>query len=243
MKMIKEIVDNLPSEGYAVFDFDNTCIINDIQEALLAYLCENSILKNFNGEEVFKKYYQLIESSKLHEAYEFAVSVFWGFSLDELRKFTKDSIDSEGSRITKRELFGININKGIKRNESIYKLMKLMYIKGYKIYIVSTSSKYVVEWAFKRFFSNISANVIGIENIIKNRILTDELVYPLSVYGGKVENIKNKISGNEKPILAVGDSIGDEKMLEYSQVKIVVDRNNQLTKIAKDKGWIVLLQR
>jgi len=135
------------------------------------------------------------------------------------------------------------INKGIKRNESIYKLMKLMYIKGYKIYIVSTSSKYVVEWAFKRFFSNISANVIGIENIIKNRILTDELVYPLSVYGGKVENIKNKISGNEKPILAVGDSIGDEKMLEYSQVKIVVDRNNQLTKIAKDKGWIVLLQR
>ena len=35
MKMIKEIVDNLPSEGYAVFDFDNTCIINDIQEALL----------------------------------------------------------------------------------------------------------------------------------------------------------------------------------------------------------------
>src|SRR3989339_1351822 len=113
MKMIKEIVDNLPSEGYAVFDFDNTCIINDIQEALLAYLCENSILKNFNGEEVFKKYYQLIESSKLHEAYEFAVSVFWGFSLDELRKFTKDSIDSEGSRITKRELFGIKINKGI----------------------------------------------------------------------------------------------------------------------------------
>ena len=104
-------------------------------------------------------------------------------------------------------------------------------------------AKYVVEWAFKRFFSNISANVIGIENIIKNRILTDELVYPLSVYGGKVENIKNKISGNEKPILAVGDSIGDEKMLEYSQVKIVVDRNNQLTKIAKDKGWIVLLQR
>ena len=42
----KEIQDQLmQSEGdvFAVFDFDNTCIVNDILEATLAFVCKNRL--------------------------------------------------------------------------------------------------------------------------------------------------------------------------------------------------------
>jgi len=230
----------LPKEGYAVFDFDNTCIINDIQEATLSFLCENSLLKNLDGKATFQKYHQLLENGQTQKAYEFGVTSLAGFSVDEIRKIVREMIASEGSKITKRDLFGIKINKGIKRNEPIFKLIDSLHRKKYEIYVVSASSKFVVEEAIKVFLPNYGIKCIGLENVIDKGILTEKLIHPISMFGGKVDCIKKYISKDKRPILAAGDSMNDKEMLEYSGVKVVVDRNNQLTDIARKKDWIIL---
>ena len=52
LALVKEAIEKkIPEAGnqpFAVFDFDNTCIINDIGEAMFAFLCRNKLLKNNN---------------------------------------------------------------------------------------------------------------------------------------------------------------------------------------------------
>ena len=127
MDTLNKILGLLPKQGYVVFDFDNTCIINDIQEAVLAFLCENSLLKNLDGKDIFRKYHQLLEDEQIQEAYEFAITVLAGFSVNEIRKIVRDVIVNEGLKITKRDLFGIKINKGIKQNRCVLKIIDFLY--------------------------------------------------------------------------------------------------------------------
>jgi len=56
--MLKEMFSSLPTEGenYAVLDFDNTCILNDIGHAVLAYTVEHENVP----KEVFLEYYDLV---------------------------------------------------------------------------------------------------------------------------------------------------------------------------------------
>ena len=70
--------------GFAVFDFDNTCIINDITEAVLYYLSANNLFKDENllsfksenyAKDVFENYYKLLDENKTREAYEFICKI------------------------------------------------------------------------------------------------------------------------------------------------------------------------
>ena len=113
------VLKDLPKQGYAVFDFDNTCIVNDIAEAALAYLCENNLLKKLDGEATFKKYFRLLEEGHTQEAYEFATQLLAGFTISEIKTIVQETVRQEGSKLSKRKLFGIEINRVIKPNKSI----------------------------------------------------------------------------------------------------------------------------
>jgi len=52
--------------------------------------------------------------------------------------------------------------------------------------------------------------------------------------------IKKFINPKVKPLLGVGDSINDLPMLEYCEIKAVIDRQNSLTKLAKQKSWFLI---
>lgn len=237
---LNKIFKTLPKEGYAVLDFDNTCIINDVGEALFAFLCENQLLKNIEGKSAFQKYFRLLEEGKVEEAYEFQIKILGGFTLDELKRIVREIIRHEGSEITKRKLFGIKIPKGIRINESVLKIVDFLQTNNYKIWVVTASHKTVVEEALKIFFPTYKINCIGMENEIEKGILTDRLIYPTSMFKGKVEAIKKYISRDIKPILAIGDSMSDQYMLEYAKIGIIINKNKKLVDLAKEKGWIVL---
>src|SRR3989344_3280690 len=81
--------------GFAVIDFDNTCIVNDIAEAALAYACEHVLLKNKNllpeaadaatyHAQVFRAYYAFIHSGDTKSAYLFCARAFAGYTEKEL---------------------------------------------------------------------------------------------------------------------------------------------------------------
>ena len=63
LTLLKEAITKQLSRStkrrFAVLDFDNTCIINDIGEATFAFACENRLIKN--GEETIG---QLLDKNK-----------------------------------------------------------------------------------------------------------------------------------------------------------------------------------
>ena len=105
------------------------------------------------------------------------------------------------------------------------------------VWVVSASPSILLLPALAHF--NIEANIIGTNNTVKNGVIQNTLEGPLPMFEGKVECIKGLISG-EPPIFGIGDSINDLPMLEYCDIKAVVDRQNDLTKKAEQEKWFII---
>lgn len=239
------------SGQFAVFDFDNSCIANDIQEATLAYLCKNFLLRNehlvqtaFSEKEAYHRdaflaYHKLIEENKIKEAYFYAVKTMAGFAKTEVNKLISDVIQAEGENLGTQNLFGINVAKGLSVRPQVKTLMELLLVDGCSVYVVTASSEEVVRSALKLWnFPEVVC--LGVKNVEKDGLFTDVIEEPAPIIEGKVACIKKFISMDKKPILGVGDSMNDLPMLEYSQIKVVVDRNNALAKKAKEGNWYII---
>lgn len=246
----KYILD--PKHNYAVFDFDNTCIINDIGEATINFLCENKLLKDQDlldtkypnsskyHQAVLHYYYKLLDTKKMEQAYSFGAQCLSGFSIHEIEKLIKKIISTEGTEIQTKNLFNISVNKGLQIQKTVSSILDYSSQNNIDIYIISASPEYIVNIAFPLFYPNIKATVIGVKNKCEDSILSKNLLYPLSMSEGKVTNIQNKIHLTKRPLLAVGDSMNDFPMLKYSLIPIVVYRNNDLSKYAKQNNWDII---
>src|SRR3989344_2215327 len=109
-KAIEERFDGTNENPFAVFDFDNTCIINDIGEATFAYLCGHELLRDRNllgekdesdtyNERVFHTYHGLLKEGKVKAAYMLCTMVFSGFTPGEAEALALAAITEEGRRI------------------------------------------------------------------------------------------------------------------------------------------------
>ena len=232
--------------GFAVFDFDNTCIINDITEAVLYYLSANNLFKDENllsfksenyAKDVFENYYKLLDENKTREAYEFICKILSKFSVSEINELVIKVLKFEGENITKQNIWDREVPRGIKPREKVIELMEFLKNNEIDVWIVSSSPSILIYPVIQQF--NIEANIIGTNNVVKNGVITNELEGPLPIIEGKVECIKDLIS-NEPPIFGIGDSINDLPMLEYCDIKAVVDRQNDLTKKAEQEKWFII---
>lgn len=240
-----------PKEQFATFDFDNSCIVNDIQEATLAYICKNLLLKNDNllpisyadratyHRDIFLGYHHLLNEGKVKEAYFYAVKTMAGFAKSEMDNLISEVIKSEGDILGKQNLFGIEVAKGLSVRPQVKSLMELLLSNKFKIYIVTASSEEVVKSALK-FWGFPEVACIGVRNKEVEGVFSDVIEEPAPIIDGKVDCIKKFISENKKPILAVGDSMNDLPMLEYSGIKVVVNRENGLSQKATEEGWFLV---
>lgn len=144
----------------------------------------------------------------------------------------------EGEEITNDEVFGIKIAKGIKPRESVMNLMNYLRGKEIEIWIVSSSPVILIEETIKHF--KINAKIVGVHNVVTNDTITSKLENPLPIIEGKVDCIKKFIDPNIKPILGIGDSESDLPMLEYSDIKVVVNQNNSLSRKATQENWFLV---
>ena len=232
--------------GFAVFDFDNTCIINDITEATLHYLSANNLFKDKNllnykpenySKDVFENYFKLLDDGKTREAYEFICKILSGFSVGEINQLVNDVLKSEGEKITTKIVWGREVAKGINLRKEAIDLMKFLKKNEIDVWVVSSSPSALLYPALANF--NVEANVIGTNNTIKNGFIQNTLESPLPMFEGKVECIKGLIS-SEPPIFGIGDSMNDLQMLEYCDIKAVVDRQNDLTRKAEQEKWFII---
>lgn len=251
----QEITDRVgSSQGskfFAVFDHDGTCIFNDIAEATLNYMAVNSLfvdqtlLPGLEGldrqqmaERIFRHYYNLLDQHDILGAYELSAKMLSGLRTDEIGPLVEKVFSAEGEVIGSTEIYGVKVAKGLAIRPAVFELIAHLKNLGVAVWVVSASPALLVAEAMKHF--GLKAELIGIRQKINNGIVTAELERPLSILGGKVDCIKLFIDPNQKPLLGAGDSNNDLPMLEYSELKAVVDRGNSLATKAKSEGWTLL---
>ena len=251
----KQISDAIASTSgvrqFAVFDFDNTCIVNDIAEATLNHMARfalfrdrtilpgaESLAKEELAKNIFDHYYGLLENNNVLGAYEFGAKTLGGFKISEIGALIATVIKEESEAIGKTELYGKKISKGLTARPAVIRLIEDLQKQGIKIWVISASPYLLVAEAMKHF--GISAELIGIRHKIIDGVIMHELEYPLSVMSGKVDCIKLFIDSTVHPLLGAGDSMNDCPMLEYSNLKIVVNRGNSLSQRAQAEGWILI---
>lgn len=251
-QILKRLIKEAFTDGgdqFAVFDFDNTCIKNDIGEATLNYFCRNKLLKDKHllgkeydekkyHEEVFKHYYGLLDAGKTKEAYIFCSKIVSGFKPLEITSLVQKLIKDEGDEIKTSQLYGLTIEKGLAIQPKVKKLIDFLQENNVDVWIVSSSNQVLVQVAAQYY--KISCEVIGVKNKIVNGLFSAELEEPLPMFEGKVDCIKKFIKTNQQPLLIVGDSENDFSMLEYAKIKVVVDRKSPFSEKARDLGWFLI---
>ncbi len=236
---------------FAIFDFDNTCIVNDITEATLTYICKNRLLRDFSlldgdntdidlyHKKFIQTYYQLLKDGKIFDGYLLIVKMFSGFTKKEAEHIVLQTIKSEGKNIGSSKLYGVKIAHGLKVQSNIISLINYLKLNKIKVHILSASSEIAVAVATK-YFKIDTDNIIGMKHIIKNGIITSSFKKPYSILGGKVDCMRKYISRTKSPLLVADDSNTGISILETSSIKVVVNRNNELTKIAKKRKWFLI---
>jgi phosphoserine phosphatase len=238
-------------QPFAVLDFDNTCIVNDVGEATLAFMCRNELLRDGDllpsgsrpcdrayHEQVFRRYHQLLNQGDIRSASLLCAGILAGFKPDEAAAIVSAALDAEGTVPGEAELYGISIARGLAVRPALQRLIDFSAANYVQIWIVSASPEIAVRAAMQRF--GLPGNLIGLRHRIDNEILSRALDEPHSIAEGKVDCIKTFIHGSRRPLFAVGDSVYDLPMVEYADLHAVVERDSALTQEALRRGWFVL---
>jgi phosphoserine phosphatase len=251
---IRDRLDNRGGPAFAVLDFDNTCIVNDVAEATLAYICRNQLLRRDDllpsrtrhcdpsyHQQVFRRYYELLHRGEIQSACLLCARVFAGFKRDEAENVVNAAIDAEGSIPWASELYGVPIARGLGVRPALRGLIDFSEANAVQVWIVSASPEMVVRTAMKRF--GLPGKLIALRNKTDDSVISMEFDAPYSIGEGKVDCIKTFIDAGNRPLFGIGDSMHDLPMIEYADIHAVVDCGNALTQEAPRRGWFILPSR
>lgn len=215
----------------AAFDFDNTLINGDIEEAFFAMM----INKGFKTELKWEKYLELSKNGNQQIAYTEIKK--------DLIKLNEEDIKTIFSEIYK------NLNKFIefKDGNKVYQiinpkpnilmkiLIEILKQLEFKIYIVSASLKSLILYANKHWFH------LDEDKILASCHFSDNLNI---IYGNEKEAILKK-NGVKNLLISGGDNIGDIHFLNMTisnglcLIRNTSNANEIIPKLNKDKNIIL----
>ncbi len=248
---ISNHIDRQPSRPFAVLDFDNTVIVNDVAEATLAYLCRNQLLRRADllptpaghcdriyHREVFRRYYALLHRDDLQSESLLCARVLAGFTRNEAETIVAAAVDAEGSIPGVGELYGISIARGLAVRPVLRRLIDFLHANEVQVWIVSASPELAVRTAMKHF--GLSGEVIALRSKLDDGVLSTDIEAPYSIGKGKLDCIRMFIHACHRPLVAVGDSMHDLPMIAYAHMRAVVDCNEKLANEARRRDWFIL---
>lgn len=127
------------------------------------------------------------------------------------------------------------------------KLIDLLHQNSVEVFVVTASVKWAIEYGASLF--GIDANhVIGVETVVKNQIITDEAILPITYKKGKADALLKKTNG-QRPFLASGNTMGDYELLECAtELRLAVSAASaddsiyrteiELQQNAKNNNWL-----
>lgn len=220
------------SEPVAVFDADGTLWDCDLGENFFQFQIDHKQVPL--PENAFQHYLDMKKiNNDPREAYLWLSKINKGVHLSKLQEWAQSAFES----IQPTPIF-----------DEQRQLITLLKESGIRIFIVTASIKWAVEPGALALGLDRSS-VIGVETEVKDGIITDKPVYPVTYRPGKVEALKKRI-GQTIPFLGSGNSIGDFELLNFcSDIKLVVsaasidDRlyksERELQVEAQKLNWIV----
>jgi phosphoserine phosphatase len=251
---IRESLEHRGGQPFAVLDFDNTCIVNDIAEATLAHICRNQLLRRDDllpsrvrlgaaayHQQVFRRYYELLHRGDYQSACLLCAGVLAGFTSNEAEDIVAAAIDAEGSIPGAAELYGVTIARGLAVRTDLRNLIDFSEANDIQVWIVSASPEIAVRTAKNRF--GLRGRLIALRSRMDGAVISLDVDPPCPIEEGKIDCIRTFIDDRNRPLFAVGDSIHDLPMIAYADIHAVVDCGNALTEEARRRGWFILPPR
>ncbi len=225
MERIKRVEDSfknrakdLSKDKIAVFDLDNTLLEGDIGDAVFAQLKINEKKEPLTIDNklipfTWEEYQELMRIKGKREAYKRVVISQAGIPLERFVEITRQVMALKTPFL---ELGDVKVP--VPSPNSLMKAL-LVYLKNleYKIYVISASNHYSVQYVAEEFFGISGTNVFGMKPILwedKNNglILGDKIDGPITVGEGKAEAYRQFI-GTIPLLIAAGDSTTDFQVL------------------------------
>ena len=115
------------------------------------------------------------------------------------------------------------------------KLIDLLLKHSVQTYIVTASIKWAVEPGAKAL-GLTSDHVVGIETQVVDGIITEKVLNPITYRQGKVDALLRK-TGNIRPFLCAGNTIGDyELLLSSTNIRLAVSAASRDDKLFKSEN-------
>lgn len=214
----------------AAFDADGTLWDTDLGENFFNYQIDQKHVSL--PQSPFEHYLEMKKvNNDPRSAYVWLAQINQGKSLDQVRKWASEAFET----IKPNPIFSEQ-----------QRLIDLLKSHGVKIFIVTASIKWAVEPG--AIAMGLAAdNVIGVETAVKNGIITDTPVLPITYRAGKVEALLAQ--SKQTPFLASGNTMGDFELLACAtHLRLAVSaasRDDRLFKTelelaneAKNKNWM-----
>jgi phosphoserine phosphatase len=126
-------------------------------------------------------------------------------------------------------------------------MIAVLQQEGFEIWIVTASPEGMYQQFLAKAFQIPITHIIGVKSVIRNGIITDEIIPPVPQDHGKKEAIETFVQ--DVPLLVAGNSRGDKEMIEYSRgLKMIVnpdehiapDQTESIADYARHNHWLVV---
>ncbi len=216
----------------AIFDIDGTIFRSSLVIQLCEALVMAGIFPKTSQNEIEKEYLAWLDRKGSYEAYINKVVKIY-------IKYIKGKNFSKVKRVADR-VINLQKNRTYRYTRNLIHNLKQ---KGYFLVAISGSPDYIVEAYAKAIGFNAC---FGTQLEVINNKFTGKAVNLESAFNkaGIIRALVKTHKGvNLKQSIAVGDTEGDVAMLSLVGKPIAFNPNLHLAKIAKKKGWQIVVER
>ncbi len=131
--------------------------------------------------------------------------------------------------------------------EPMRDLISVLKQNGFEIWIITASPEGMYQQFLSKALEIPITNIVGIKSVIKDGIITDEIINPVPQDHGKKWAIESFVQ--DVPLLVAGNSRGDKEMIEFSRgLKMIVnpdehiapDQQESISDYAKKNDWLIV---
>jgi len=131
--------------------------------------------------------------------------------------------------------------------EPMRRLIARLAQHGFETWIVTASPEGMYQAFLAREFGIPVTQVVGVKSVIRDGVVTDEIIRPVPQDKGKKEAIETFVQA--VPLLVGGNSRGDKEMIEFSSdLHLIVnpdefvapDQTESVADYAHRQGWLIV---
>ncbi len=229
LEMFFKNTKNEKGRKIAVFDGDGTVLGQTphylADEAMYSYAVEHPE----KNPEVFK---EMITQSNVSLPYvQNRVKYISGMSLQDYRDLGEKYFNKYYS------------NKIFKPMQALISELKA---NNFEIWVITASPEGMYQQFLSKALDIPITHVVGIKSVIKDGIITDEIIEPVPQDHGKKWAIESFIQ--DVPLFVAGNSRGDKEMIEFSRgLKMIInpdehiahDQKESISDYAKRNNWLI----